>query len=228
MASGDRHAHHGAGPQIAAERGRHGSEAQCRSNLSISAAPRARSRWPRCRWRAAGTALRTSRKPRSWCAKPRRAGAQIILLPELFETPYFCIEQDARHLKLARTVDDNPAVRHFSAVARELGVVLPISFFERAGPAYFNSIAILDADGSRLGHLPQVSHPERARLPGEELLQSRRYGLQGLADAVRAHRGRNLLGSVVSRRRARHGACRVRRYCCIRPPSVPSRRRRCR
>jgi N-carbamoylputrescine amidase len=84
-------------------------------------------------------------------------GAQIILLPELFETPYFCIEQDARHLKLARTVDENPAVRHFSAVARELEVVLPISFFERAGPAYFNSIAILDADGSRLG-LYRKSH----------------------------------------------------------------------
>ena len=88
-----------------------------------------------------------------------RRGAQVILLPELFETPYFCIEQDARHLKLARAVDDNPAVRHFSAVARELAVVLPISFFERAGPAYFNSIAILDADGSRLGiyrksHIP--------------------------------------------------------------------------
>jgi N-carbamoylputrescine amidase len=86
-------------------------------------------------------------------------GAQIILLPELFETPYFCIEQDARHLKLARTVDDNPAVKHFSALASELGVVLPISFFERAGPAYFNSIAIIDADGSRLGiyrksHIP--------------------------------------------------------------------------
>jgi N-carbamoylputrescine amidase len=86
-------------------------------------------------------------------------GAQIILLPELFETPYFCIEQDARHLKLARTVEDNPAVSHFSAVARELGVVLPISFFERSGPAYFNSVAILDADGTRLGiyrksHIP--------------------------------------------------------------------------
>ncbi|HET9107838.1 MAG TPA: N-carbamoylputrescine amidase [Steroidobacteraceae bacterium] len=86
-------------------------------------------------------------------------GAKVILLPELFETPYFCIEQDVRHLKLARTVEDNPAVRHFSAVARELGVVLPISFFERSGPAYFNSVAILDADGSRLGiyrksHIP--------------------------------------------------------------------------
>ena len=88
-----------------------------------------------------------------------RRGAQIILLPELFETPYFCIEQDARHLKLARAADDNPAVRHFRAVARELGLVLPISFFERAGPAYFNSIAILDADGAQLGiyrksHIP--------------------------------------------------------------------------
>ena len=86
-------------------------------------------------------------------------GAQIILLPELFETPYFCIEQDARHLRLASTVQDNRAVRHFSAVARELGVVLPISFFERAGAAYFNSIAVLDADGTRLGvyrksHIP--------------------------------------------------------------------------
>ena len=86
-------------------------------------------------------------------------GAQIIQLPELFETPYFCIEQDARHLRLASTVHENRAVRHFSAVSRELGVVLPISFFERAGPAYFNSVAVLDADGALLGvyrksHIP--------------------------------------------------------------------------
>ena len=84
---------------------------------------------------------------------------QVILLPELFETPYFCIEQDARHLTLARPVTENRAVLHFAPIARELGVVLPISFFERAGPAYFNSIAILDADGSNLGvyrksHIP--------------------------------------------------------------------------
>jgi N-carbamoylputrescine amidase len=87
------------------------------------------------------------------------AGAQVILLPELFETPYFCIEQDSRHLRLALPLDENPAVRHFSALARELGVVLPVSFFERAGHAYFNSIAIADADGSVLGlyrkaHIP--------------------------------------------------------------------------
>jgi N-carbamoylputrescine amidase len=86
-------------------------------------------------------------------------GAQVILLPELFETPYFCIEQDSRHLRLATALDDNPAIRRFSIVARELGVVLPVSFFEHAGPAYFNSIAIVDADGSVLGvyrksHIP--------------------------------------------------------------------------
>jgi N-carbamoylputrescine amidase len=86
-------------------------------------------------------------------------GAQVILLPELFETPYFCIEQDTRHLALASAAAQNPAVRHFSAVARELGVVLPISFFEQAGRAYFNSIAIIDADGRELGiyrksHIP--------------------------------------------------------------------------
>ena len=78
-------------------------------------------------------------------------GAQIILLPELFEAPYFCIEQDVRHLRLASSVTENRAVRHFSAVARELGVVLPVSFFEHAGQAYFNSIAIIDADGKNLG-----------------------------------------------------------------------------
>ena len=88
-----------------------------------------------------------------------KRGAQVILLPELFETPYFCIEQDVRHLSLAQPLEQNRAVQHFQSVARELEVVLPISFFERAGQAFFNSIAILDADGTRLGvyrksHIP--------------------------------------------------------------------------
>lgn len=87
------------------------------------------------------------------------AGANVILLQELFETPYFCIDQDARHFALATTVDENPALRHFAPIARELGVVLPISFFERAGQAFFNTVAMLDADGRLLGtyrksHIP--------------------------------------------------------------------------
>ena len=106
-----------------------------------------------CDWNSAGNIARAERLVRAAAAQ----GAQIILLPELFETPYFCIEQDARHLGLAHAVTDDAAVRHFAPIARELGVVLPISFFERAGRAYFNSIAILDADGSNLG-LYRKSH----------------------------------------------------------------------
>jgi len=86
-------------------------------------------------------------------------GAQVIVLPELFATPYFCIEQDARHLQLAQSAADSPILRRFGALARELAVVLPISFFERAGNVYFNSLALFDADGTQLGiyrksHIP--------------------------------------------------------------------------
>ena len=83
-----------------------------------------------CDWDSAGNIARAEQLVRQAAAR----GAQVILLPELFETPYFCIEQDARHLSLARTSEESRAVGHFARVARELGVVLPISFFERAGP----------------------------------------------------------------------------------------------
>ena len=73
-------------------------------------------------------------------------GAQVILLQELFETPYFCKDHIARHLELALPLDGHPAVEHFSKVARELGVVLPISVFERANNAFYNSVAVVDAD----------------------------------------------------------------------------------
>lgn len=86
-------------------------------------------------------------------------GATIILIPELFEGPYFCKDQRAEDLARAMPLDQNPTVRHFSAVARELGVVLPLSVYERAGNALFNTVVMVDADGSRLGtyrksHIP--------------------------------------------------------------------------
>jgi N-carbamoylputrescine amidase len=106
-----------------------------------------------CDWNVAGNIAKAEKLVREAAAR----GAQIILLPELFEAPYFCIEQDARHLNLATQLEDNRAVQHFSKVARELGVVLPISFFERAGQVFFNSTAIIDADGRNLG-LYRKSH----------------------------------------------------------------------
>ncbi|HUK01200.1 MAG TPA: nitrilase-related carbon-nitrogen hydrolase, partial [Steroidobacteraceae bacterium] len=104
-------------------------------------------------------------------------------------TPYFCIEQDARHLSLARTLEESVAVRHFSGIARELGVVLPVSFFERESVAYFNSCAIVDADGSVLGvyrksHIPNgPGYQEKTYFsPGDTGFRvwSTRYGRIGV------------------------------------------------
>ena len=87
------------------------------------------------------------------------AGAQIILLQELFETPYFCQKEKPEYYDLALSVSENRAIQHFSAVAKELAVVLPISFYERRNNARYNSIAVIDADGTNLGiyrksHIP--------------------------------------------------------------------------
>lgn len=86
-------------------------------------------------------------------------GADIILPPELFERSYFCQERRYDYCALATETDKNPAVKRFSALARELSAVIPISFFEKCGNTAFNSVAVIDADGSLLGvyrktHIP--------------------------------------------------------------------------
>jgi N-carbamoylputrescine amidase len=84
-------------------------------------------------------------------------GARFILLQELFETPYFCKDMAPDLLQLARPADENPAVRHMRALAKRFGVVLPISIYERANNALFNSLVMIDADGEILG-LYRKSH----------------------------------------------------------------------
>jgi len=86
-------------------------------------------------------------------------GSRIILIPELFESEYFCKDLDAVHLKRALPLDDNPTITHFQELAKELNVVLPLSVFERAGNSLFNTVVMVDADGSRMGiyrksHIP--------------------------------------------------------------------------
>jgi N-carbamoylputrescine amidase len=88
-------------------------------------------------------------------------GADVVLLQELFETPYFPIDQDSRRFDLARPLAGHPTIDRIRRLARELGVVVPVSFFERANHAFFNSVAVVDADGAVLGvyrktHLPQA------------------------------------------------------------------------
>ena len=87
-------------------------------------------------------------------------GAQVVLIQELFASPYFCIEQHPQYFDLAQPMADHPLIARFAALARVLGVVVPLSFFERAGQAHFNSVAMIDADGRVLGcyrktHIPQ-------------------------------------------------------------------------
>ena len=84
-------------------------------------------------------------------------GAQINLLQELFEKSYFCVDQDSKYFSLAKPRESHPLIRHFAKLAKELGVVLPISFFERAGQVFFNSLIVADADGTIKG-LYRKSH----------------------------------------------------------------------
>ena len=87
-------------------------------------------------------------------------GAQIILLQELFETPYFCIDEQNKHFDLAHPIDEQPTLQRMQKIAREREVVLPVSFFERAGPAHYNAVAIVDADGSIAGHYRKSHIPD--------------------------------------------------------------------
>ncbi len=86
-------------------------------------------------------------------------GAQIILLQELFQTPYFCIEKDYSFQRHAKPMQADRAVQHFAALARRLGVVLPVSYYEAAGNTFFNSLAMIDADGTVMGNYRKTHIP---------------------------------------------------------------------
>lgn len=109
-----------------------------------------------CTWDREATLAKAEKLVREAAAK----GANIILLQELFETPYFCQRHDFEYMDLATTLEENPAVKRFQEVAKELDVVIPVSFFERAGNAAFNSIAIIDADGTVLGKYRKTHIPD--------------------------------------------------------------------
>ena len=110
-----------------------------------------------CTWDLPSNLDRAEQLVRDAAAK----GAQVILLQELFATPYFCIEQRHQHLALAEEYQHSQVLKRFAALAKELGVVLPLSWFEKAGNAFFNSLSVADADGRLLGvyrksHIPNA------------------------------------------------------------------------
>jgi len=116
-------------------------------------------------------------------------GANIILIQELFETPYFCIEIDQNHFDLAKPFKNHPTVNRMSNLAKELDVVIPVSFFERANQVFFNSVAMIDAGGEIMGlyrkiHIPNFPgyHEKNYFSPGDLGLKvwDTRFGKIGL------------------------------------------------
>jgi N-carbamoylputrescine amidase len=117
-------------------------------------------------------------------------GAQVVVLPELFSTPYFCQEESSEHFRLARPASGNLFIERFARLAGQHRVVMPFSFFEKSESGeYFNSVAVIDADGTVLGvyrksHIPHNPgyFEKRYFTPGDKPPQvwGTRYGRIGI------------------------------------------------
>lgn len=102
-----------------------------------------------------------------------KKGAQIILLPELFERRYFCQERRYEYYTYAKSAEENDAVRHFTKLAKELSVVIPVSFYEKDVNRLFNSVAVIDADGTNLGIY------RKTHIPDDHYYQEKFYFVPG-------------------------------------------------
>lgn len=100
-------------------------------------------------------------------------GANIILLPELFERQYFCQERRYDYYNFAKTVEENDAVNHFRRVAKELAVVIIVSFYEKAINELYNTVAVIDTDGSNLGIY------RKTHIPDDHYYQEKFYFVPG-------------------------------------------------
>lgn len=109
-----------------------------------------------CSWNRAANVAKAKEMARDAAAR----GAQVVLLQELFETPYFCQDQLPEYFRLAAPFEGNPLIAEMAELAGALGIVLPVSFFEQAGKAYFNALAMIDADGRVLGRYRKSHIPD--------------------------------------------------------------------
>jgi len=87
-------------------------------------------------------------------------GAQIILLPELFESLYFCKDMDSKYFSWAQPLKDNLLIKQFSNLAKELKVVILVSYFEKAKDDYFNSLVVIDSDGRVMDNYRKTHIPD--------------------------------------------------------------------
>ena len=101
--------------------------------------------------------------------KAAESGANMILIQELFALPYFCKDQLEKYFDLAEPISDSKVIRYMSKLAKELGVVLPVSFFERDNNVYYNSLVVVDSDGN------VVSHYRKSHIPDGPGYQEKYY-----------------------------------------------------
>ncbi len=144
-----------------------------------------------------------------------------MLLPELFERVYFCQERRYDYLDFAQPVSENPAVTRMMAVAKELSVVIPVSFYERDGNCQYNSVAMIDADGSLLGVY------RKTHIPDDHYYQEKFYFTPGntgfrVFETRYGNVGCGICWDQWFSRAALRWHCWARTSSCIRPRTVPN------
>ena len=151
-----------------------------------------------------------------------KRGAQVVLPPELFQSIYFPTRQDPKWFEMAKPASEHPSVRALQKLAKELKLVIPISFFEKDGPRYYNSVAIADADGEILGVYRKSHIPDGPGYQEKYYFRPGDTGFQAWKTKSRHDRRRHLLGPMVPGGGARHGAEGRRDSCSTRRPSARS------
>ena len=147
-----------------------------------------------------------------------KKGVQILGLQEIFNGPYFCPSQDPRWYDAAEPVP-GPTTEMMQALAKkhQMAMVVPVYEREQAG-VYYNTAAVIDADGTLPRQVPEDPHPAHQRLLGEVLLQARQPRLPGLPDALRARSASTSATTGTSRRARARSASTAPRSCSTRRP----------
>ena len=146
------------------------------------------------------------------------AGAQVVCLQELFYGPYFCQVQDADYYSYTEAIPDGPTTRLMQDVARQRGIVIVVPMYEEEQPGlYYNTAAVIDADGSYLGQVPEEPHPPGQGILGEVLLPAGQSRLPHVRHRGRPDRRLHLLRPALPRRAGGRSGWRARGSCSTRP-----------
>ena len=161
-------------------------------------------------------------KTEAFVREAAKRGAQVVLPSELFQGIYFCTRQDPKWFATAHPVTEHPCVLALQKLARELGVVIPISFFEKDGPRYYNSVAIADADGEILGVYRKSHIPDGPGYQEKYYFRPGDTGFKAWTTQAR-HASASASAGTSGTRRPRAPWCsRAPRCCSIRRPSARS------